>query len=87
MIKRWAVYEGISIEQISQLRVAKISVDINTEPQIIQIASVTGMQEVLLPNLGEGYLFTNSEQQETLLSLMFGDKVKFLMYENEQQYY
>lgn len=80
MIKHWGLYESISNSQIKQLYTAGISVDFENDSTEIEFP-IHGKVQIVRNQIV--HIKTVSEEQETLLYLMFSDRLHLRGCEND----
>lgn len=84
MIKHWRVFDDITEEQIKQLNIAHIYFRKVDETSEVEFPIYGKVQFVKSQDI---YISTTDEKQETLLHLMFTDKIKLIGYSNDFYYY
>jgi hypothetical protein len=77
MIKHWRLFDTISMEQINQLRTAKIFVRIEDDVSYLDFPIYGRLPIVRGQDI---YISTVDEKQETILYTMFPDSLKFMGY-------
>ena len=83
MIKHWRLFDSITAEQIRQLRTAGIYVRIEDDVSELEFPLAGKVQFVKSSDI---YISTTSEKQETLLHILFVDKVQLIGYNNDYEY-
>jgi DNA polymerase sigma len=83
VIKHWRLFDSIAAEQIKQLDIAGICVRIEDDVSELEFPLAGKVQFVKNSDV---YISTATEKQETLLRILFVDKVQFIGYNNDYKY-
>lgn len=80
IIKHWRLFDTITTEQIKQLDTARIYVRIVDNTSELEFPLAGKVHFVKSQDI---YISTTDEKQETLLHLLFADKIKLVGYNND----
>lgn len=85
MIKHWRLFDNITLEQIKQLDTAGIYVKVEDDVSEIEFP-LAGKVHIVKGQ--DVYITTAKESQETLLHIMFSDRLRLteVIYSNDQEY-
>lgn len=83
MIKHWRLFDNITLEQIKQLDIADIDVKVEDDVGEIEFPLAGKVRVVKSQNV---YITTTKESQETLLHIMFSNRLQLteVIYSNDR---